>query len=116
MSDYHEIQVVGMHFRGSEAKELAATLNPGDELFLEREDNNKYDQNAIKVMAADKNGEPTFHLGYINRDSAAWISPDLDSGARFIATVEDVRYANNNHYPYITLTKSEPVTIPLTVD
>ena len=105
MSDYREVQVVGMHFRGPEAKDYAANLEAGAVLYLEREDDNQYDVNAIKVMAPGVNGAPMWHLGYINKDNAAWISPDLDDGVEFDVTVEEVRFAQNNHYPYVTLTE-----------
>ena len=51
--------IVGTHFRGSEAKRIANSLEEGDAVQLEREPDNQYDANAVACYAQ---GE---HIGYI---------------------------------------------------
>jgi hypothetical protein len=95
------VRVVGMHFRGEHAKTYAAALQPGDSLLLEREPDNEYDVFAIKVITPERNGEPGFHLGYIEKGAARWIATDMDEGMEFTCTVRDVLIENNNHYPRV---------------
>ena len=103
-STFNNVQIVGMHFRGAQAKEYAAALQPGDTLTLEREADNQYDQNAIKVMTP---GEYSFHLGYVNRHTAAWLAPEMDEGVEFVVTVIEVKMAKNNVYPYVDIAPAE---------
>ena len=98
---YELVRVVGMHFRGSHAKEYAANLEEGfSGLTLEREPDNKYDANAIKVMAP---GEEPWHLGYIEADVAAYLAFDLDEGQTFQTRVVNVVQERKNHYPILNL-------------
>lgn len=85
MSTFPDVQVVGMHFRGPDAKEAAASLEPGTMLRLEREPDNQYDPNAIKVFFE------SLWIGYIERGQAAWIAPLMDEGATPTCTVTEVR-------------------------
>lgn len=80
---YHRVQVVGIHFRGRDVKELAASLPLGTELSLRREPENEHDQNAIMVYYLDT------HIGYVNRQSALWIAPDMDEGVEYTALLVD---------------------------
>jgi hypothetical protein len=87
-----------MHFRGPEAKEYVSTLQPGNQLTLEREADNQFDQNAIKVLTPGG-----MHIGYIERGQAAWISGWLDEGKTFSVTVESLLAHANNLYPVVTV-------------
>lgn len=85
-----EISIVGMRFRFLRAKnpiDLLATwtdrIHAGDPFILEREPENTYDINAIKVLAyvgepADGGRLPVF-VGYIPRDIAAELAFAMDS-------------------------------------
>lgn len=86
---FPNVHVVGMHFRGPDAKEAAANLEPGQELRLEREPMNEYDGNAIKVFFSD------LWIGYIERSQAAWIAPNMDEGRAFTCIVQEVREVPN---------------------
>ncbi|HLP67278.1 MAG TPA: HIRAN domain-containing protein [Rhizobium sp.] len=86
---FPNVNVVGMHFRGPDAKEAAANLEPGQELRLEREGDNPHDFNAIKVFFAD------LWIGYVERAQAAWIAPNMDEGREFTCVVEEVREVPN---------------------
>jgi hypothetical protein len=94
-----------MHFRGEHAKDYAAMLQGGEELFLEREPDNQFDTFAIKVMAPA--GDDRFHLGYIEKGAAAWIAPEMDEGFEFTAIVEDTIVDKNNVYPRVNITPKE---------
>lgn len=59
--------VVGVTFRGAEAKEIVKHLTPSDGnlLTLEAEPHNEYDSNAVKVIH-DPSGS---HIGYLAREN-----------------------------------------------
>lgn len=96
---FSDVWVVGMHFRGPEAKDYAAALQIGVELFLRREPFNQYDSNAIMVFANE-----TFHLGYVEWESASFIAPHLDEGAEYRAVVEAKTERKGNIHPVLELT------------
>jgi len=76
--------LVGTHFRGSEAKHLVNALAPGDTNFqFEREPDNEYDSNAIRVLIE---GE---HVGYLARVNNNSVARAMDEGAAISATVID---------------------------
>lgn len=77
--------VVGNNFRGTDAKVAIKTLEVGDTLTLEREPDNPYDENAVKVyMSVDD--EPVW-IGYIETTVAAEIAPEMDEGTEYHAVV-----------------------------
>lgn len=79
-------RLVGTRFQSAEAKEAIKILSVEySALSLEREPENPYDVNAIKVLTND--GE--LHLGYIQADLAEVIAPIMDSGIELICTVLD---------------------------
>jgi len=100
MSNYPNVKIVGMHFRGEHAKEYAAALQPGDVLLYERETDNLYDANAVKILTPGGNG---FHMGYINADDAAWIGPQIDEGMEFTVTVERLETYRQTIYPFVSV-------------
>lgn len=59
--------LVGVTFRGAEAKEIVKhlTREDGSKLSLEAEPTNEYDSNAVKVIF-DPTGD---HIGYIAREN-----------------------------------------------
>lgn len=60
-------------------------LNEGTELTLRRDPTNQYDTNAVAVLAPDGR-----QIGYLSRDVASKVSPDIDTGAHYAAFVEAV--------------------------
>ncbi|AMQ19633.1 HIRAN domain-containing protein [Geobacillus sp. JS12] len=62
---------------GTSRQELIAECYEGEELFLEREPDNEHDPNAISVW--NEYGE---QLGYINKDLASRLAPQMDKGMR----------------------------------
>ena len=97
MTTFENTLCVGMHFRGGEASSIAANLTEESEVRLEREPENPYDAYAIKVMLGD------FHLGYIERDKAAWISPLLDEGQSATVTLTGHVQRGKNLHPQFTI-------------
>src|SRR5687768_9157194 len=73
----------GVNFRPSEIRDIVKALNPGDELTLERDAENAYDSNAIKVLS-----EEGAFLGFVEKDVAAELAPKLDAGETFTVTVD----------------------------
>lgn len=98
MTDFPNVLVVGMHFRGGEAKQAAAAVPIGTVLRLVREPENQFDFNAIKVFLED------MHLGYLERGQAAWISPHMDAGIEFRCIVTDKTEQKNNIHPVVLVT------------
>ncbi len=94
---FPNVLVVGMHFRGAEAKATVASFVPPVELQLEREPQNPYDEFAIQVFYEGQ------HIGYVERGKAAFISPQMDEGQKYICTVEELTQRNNNLHPVCTI-------------
>ncbi|HKV43974.1 MAG TPA: single-stranded-DNA-specific exonuclease RecJ, partial [bacterium] len=73
-------KVVGVTFAGRQ--EALAALRPGDPLRLVREPANVHDPHAVGVLAPDGR-----QLGYLRAPLAGRLSPSIDAGARYRATV-----------------------------
>jgi len=96
--------LAGLSFCPKESKTVVLNLQPGDQLDLEREPMNAYDENAIKVYALVKGGttEPAdadeiennpdsverHFIGYIEKLANPLIARDLDAGLTFTCQVE----------------------------
>lgn len=91
--------LVGTHFRPVEAKEIVSALSEDDELFLEREPENAYDANAIKVNF-DLDGRPV-HVGYIAKEDAIYIAPHMDDGSSFTCHVSGFEQRGRNIHPLL---------------
>lgn len=85
MTSYNA-QLVGVNFRDQRAKETVKALEVGNILQLEREPDNPYDPNAIRVVVPDHDENDNF-LGFIERGMAAILAPEMDDGSKFTATV-----------------------------
>lgn len=73
----------GTSFRPIEAKAIVNQLNDGDILALMREPENRFDANAIMVLAPDTND----HLGYVAKEVAVELAPLMDEGRVFTCKV-----------------------------
>lgn len=69
--DHYEVRVVGTAYNGRQS--VVKNLRPNDAVFLEREPNNPFDCNAIKVIDLSDR-----QIGYIARHLAAILAPQLD--------------------------------------
>lgn len=68
--------IIGMRHRGVEAERIVRSLARDEALVLERDPENQYDPNAVKVIAR---GE---HVGFVPKALAALLAKDMDaSGA-----------------------------------
>lgn len=97
MPTFPNVRVVGMHFRGGGAKDVAAAMSEATPITLEREPDNQFDAYAIKVLIEN------FHIGYIERGQAAWISPLMDDGDEAAATFTHHEEVKNNLHPILTI-------------
>lgn len=84
--------LAGLNFRPAEAKDLVLMLEPGAQINLEREPQNQYDENAIKVLATlddpeDDTAEWTF-IGYVEKLVNGPLAKDLDDGKQYTAFVQ----------------------------
>ncbi|MFV0249747.1 MAG: topoisomerase DNA-binding C4 zinc finger domain-containing protein [Bacilli bacterium] len=77
------ITVVGITFK--ERAQHVSKLLIDDELYLERDNNNQYDKNAIKVLDKDNN-----HLGFMSGDFACFYAPKLDNGITYNIILKEV--------------------------
>lgn len=98
---FPNVAVVGMHFRGQHAKAWAEAVQPGTEIFYEREPENQFDSMAIKVLYNFQ------HVGYIERNQAAFIAPWIDSGTEFSCVVTGVETRGKNIHPIVLFTPQE---------
>jgi hypothetical protein len=101
-----DLKVVGVTFtnedtgekRSTIIKELAEVKKPEEiTITLEREKDNKYDMNAVKVLADDK------QIGYIGKEYASIIAPLMDEYEEFTAVVKGIGTYKNRPYCEITI-------------
>ncbi len=88
--------LVGMNYRlGIQLQEELADHVPFA-VRLERESENRFDPNALKVVAMEV--RPDMHIGYVSRDVAARLAPLMDSGRIVIeaAAVTDIAEENGS--------------------
>lgn len=67
-----QFELVGTSFRPAEAKEIVKAASIGDEYRLERDAENAYDDNAIKVMSDDE------HIGFVPKTDNADLAAEMD--------------------------------------
>lgn len=69
----------------SNYKDALKGCKPGERLWLQREPNNPYDANAISVWSSSKK-----LVGYIKKDLAADLAPQMDRGNWIEATIKSI--------------------------
>ncbi|MBV8689991.1 MAG: HIRAN domain-containing protein, partial [Candidatus Eremiobacteraeota bacterium] len=79
---YFHSKVKGISFEGRQ--DIAATLQSGATLTLERQPDNEHDPNAIAILFGN------LHLGYVAREHAVHLAPAIDSGAVYRCRIADV--------------------------
>lgn len=87
----------GANFRPASAKEVLKTLTIGDQLTLERDPQNPYHSNAVKVIEPES-GE---FIGFVEKDVAEAIAPILDDGLE--AQVKIIGFASTIK-PHLSIT------------
>lgn len=78
-----KIPVVGV--ARPERKRYVSQIQVGDELFLNRDKENKFDKNAIEVLNKDNK-----LIGYVGKDWACIYADKFDLGMKFSAIVSDI--------------------------
>ena len=94
-----------MHFRGQEIKALVSNFLPPVGLLLEREPMNPHDGMAIKVLYDTESGP--VHIGYVERERAAFIAPWMDQGVHFTCTCVDMEARKNNLHPICNIVPND---------
>lgn len=84
-------KVAGVSYDNRQA--VVASLKAGDVLVLTREPNNPHDPHAIAVSTADG-----VQVGYLSARLAARLTPTVDTGARYAATVSQVTGGGERSY------------------
>ena len=102
MSTYENIPLRGNFFRTPTDRAFAEAMSEGTPFTLLREPENEHDGNAIKVLY--ESPELTVHLGYVARESAAWIAPELDEGQSSICTLTSIERNGRKTSYTITIT------------
>lgn len=102
MSEIIKTKLVGValdNYEEHSRQEVIKRLVKTDEnLFLEREPNNKFDNNAISVYVSpdeDPWDEGDYQIGYLSKDLATRLAPVIDSGGRVTCVVLDVTGGSN---------------------
>lgn len=96
-----KMKVVGVTFTNEDTgitrQSILAQLDTSSAVFLEREPNNKFDKNAIKVM--------TLHgqVGYIGKDYASILAEMMDAGRIFKASIAEVDIYKGNYYMQVCI-------------
>jgi single-stranded-DNA-specific exonuclease len=75
-------KIVGVTFEGRQ--DLIAGLQAGEHLDLIRQPDNPYDANAVAVHYG------RLHLGFVRKEIAARIAPNIDAGERYRAEVRHI--------------------------
>ncbi|MGL4848361.1 MAG: HIRAN domain-containing protein [Clostridium sp.] len=83
-------KVAGVTFNNRQS--LIRNCYPNQELKLIREKNNAYDKNAIGIYHGNR------HLGYVNKNLASSLAPQIDSGTHFRCYVSEVTGGNGKNY------------------
>lgn len=74
-----EFNIAGTTFEGRQGKLWNLRKHDkGAYVMLRREKNNKYDPNAIAVIAVT--GKTHSKIGYVPKDKALWLAPKMDAG------------------------------------
>lgn len=96
-----KLKVVGVTFinedTGKSRQNILSKLNEESAVFLEREPNNKYDKNAVKVVTL------LGQVGYIGKDYASIMAEMMDAGKIFRARVAEVDTYKGNYYMQIVV-------------
>ena len=82
-------KIVGVSFEGRQDR--VAGLVPGLALALVREPDNEFDSNAIAVRLG------TIALGFLRREIARRLAPNIDGGERYLASVDSITGGGARH-------------------
>lgn len=100
-------KVVGVSFEGRQ--DTVAALRPGETVELRRDPGNPHDPSAIGVWYG------ALQLGFVRRQIAARIAPNIDGGERYTAAVTQVTGGGSRSYGiniFVTRVRAAPVAVP----
>lgn len=94
-----EFEVAGTSHR-NDINEWKNLLKINDNLILEKEPNNKYDQYAIKIIY--ENNHKKYHIGYVPRYYAKDLTEMLNKNIEYSAKIESLNFKSDFHDEDIT--------------
>lgn len=100
-----KLKVVGVTFTnedGTSRQAIIGELKAGDNITIRREPTNKYDTNAIMVLA-DKG-----QIGYIGKDYASIMASMMDYGIQFDVKVAEAGEYKGKNYVSIVINEIGP--------
>lgn len=95
-----KLKVVGVTFDnpdGTNRQKILSMLDTNSLVMLEREPDNKFDKNAVKVMTMFG------QVGYIGKDYASILAEMMDTGRTFSTTVAEVDTYKGNYYMQVCI-------------
>ncbi len=96
-----KLKVVGVTFTNEDTntprQSILAQLDTASAVFIEREPNNKYDKNAVKVMTL------LGQVGYIGKDYASIMCEMMDAGRTFKTQIVEVGIYKGKYYMQIQI-------------
>lgn len=112
MDTYTKIMgVTKQNENGQNIQEILSELSPYTTLSFQREPNNPYDQNAIKIYADG------VHIGYISAELAEKIAPQLDSGDQeLFGEIEEVTGGGEKSFGCNIHIYTDAPQVPLILD
>jgi hypothetical protein len=85
------VKLTGVTYEGRQF--YIAKMNVNDQIYLRRDRNNRYDNNAIGVY-----NNQNQNIGWIPRDIAASLAPDMDSGVQLFTKINQILGGNGYNY------------------
>lgn len=79
--------LMGVNFRGADIRALVTDMQVGQTLGLERDPDNQYDSNAIKVIYSAEDED--HFVGFVAKEVAEELAPLLDAGYTATAKIID---------------------------
>lgn len=101
MPTYHAY-CKGINFRGPEVRSFCAELEYPATAVLEREPDNKHDENAIKIHIDE------IFVGYLAKEIAEFIAPKIDAGETFNVDATGTEEHGKALWLALIIEKAEP--------
>ena len=93
-------------------KEILESCRKGELLTLKREQENPHDPDAIAVFR-----QSSEKIGYLNKDAAAKLAPDMDkSGKNIEAVLAEIEGGKPGFFPALFGAKEQPIELNMVIN